>query len=137
MYRVRDTLVGAEAHSELPFPKLLTELYPEWYAKPLTVPYIRFAAAEAIGGIGSFPSVTATPLSVRAGTSEASLVVRAVHGGDSIEIGISFLVRRFERASIESFLAQIGCALECIVLGRCATLAELTSKLEDVRAGGR
>lgn len=133
VHRVRDTIGGAEAHGELPFPKLLMELYPEWYAKPFTVPYIRFAGAETIGELGPVPSATVRPLSVRSGNSDAALVVHAVHGGDSLRVSISFLARRFERASIDSFLAQIVCALDHIVYGRCANVAELTSKLENVR----
>ena len=99
--RVRDTAVGALAHQEFPFDRVVQELNPERDSSRTPIFQTLFAFQTAPLGSLACPGMSITPLSISMGTSkfDISLILEPIESG--LHATLEYSTDLFERSTIE------------------------------------
>jgi len=129
--RVREATLGAYAHQDVPFERLLEELQPTRSLSHAPVfqvmlNLLNFAgAAEGVGG--TLPGVEMTPFrSERAPESKFDLTLYAVERPDGIVLHMVYAAELFDAARMRDLLAQLAAVLEGAVADPDAPIGSLS-----------
>jgi amino acid adenylation domain-containing protein len=121
--RVRETALGAYAHQDLPFEKLVEELHPERNMGRTPLFQTMFALQDA-------SIVTETPEQQQDGTAKCDLVLTAAETGHGPAISLNYSTDLFESATIGRILDHYERLLESIVADPGRPVAELAMLTE-------
>jgi amino acid adenylation domain-containing protein len=99
--RVRATALGAYAHHELPFEKLVEELQPERSARYHPIFQVMFNFRDFSTAPQDIPGVSLEDLRVERGTALFDLSLALVRGKDGIVCGLGYSADLFDAATVE------------------------------------
>ncbi|WP_347272348.1 amino acid adenylation domain-containing protein, partial [Leptolyngbya sp. FACHB-36] len=133
--RVRDVALGAYAHQDLPFEKLVEDLDPERNLSRNPLFQVGFALQNAPMQPLELPDLTLQPMSFDPGTTRFDLEVhlwershgltRVWQSHDGLSGFVSYSTDLFDRATVARLIGQFQTLLEGIVAKPEARLAEL------------
>ncbi|HYG61060.1 MAG TPA: condensation domain-containing protein, partial [Thermoanaerobaculia bacterium] len=111
MERVRSVVLGAFAHQDLPFEKLVEELAPERRRARTPLFQVLFALQNARGGGLSLPGLTLVPFEVPGETAkfELTLSLEEVEGG--LAANLEYDRDLWDAATIDRMLGHLGSLL--------------------------
>ena len=113
--RVRETTLGAYAHQELPFEKLVEELHPQRNAGHLSLIQVMFALQNSAENNLKFPGLEVEVLELETQTAKFDLTFVIREMKDGLRLVIEYNTNLFERETIERVLNQYSRLLESIV----------------------
>ncbi|WP_198299668.1 non-ribosomal peptide synthetase [Tumebacillus avium] len=113
--RVRETAVGAYAHGELPFEKLVEELQPERNRSVSPLFQVMFVLQNAPFERLSFPGLTLTPVEVEAGTAKFDLTLFMAEEAGRLSAALEYNADLFDRATAERMAGHLQTLLSAMV----------------------
>ena len=113
--QVHQTTIGAYAHQDLPFEKLVEELQPERDLSRHPLVQVMFALQNAPASDLNFPDVTIKPVTADAGVSQFDLTMSVVEGGQGLVASLEYNVDLFNATTIKRMLGHFRTLLESIV----------------------
>jgi amino acid adenylation domain-containing protein len=113
--RVREVALGAYAHQNLPFEKLVEKLQPERNLSRSPLFQVMFAFQNTPGKPWELPGLTITPLEVHSGTSKFDLTLDLKETSKGIKGGIEYNTDLFDSATITRMVGHFQTLLEGIV----------------------
>ncbi|HYC70106.1 MAG TPA: amino acid adenylation domain-containing protein [Opitutaceae bacterium] len=134
LHRTRETVLGAMAHQDLPFEKLVAELQPD--RSPVRNPFfqVMFVLQSAGGPPPRAAGLTFTPLEFDNGTSKFDLSLSlAETAGGEIRLSLEYRMDLFESGTIERLLAHY----QALVTGAAATPDRRVDELPLLTAAER
>jgi amino acid adenylation domain-containing protein len=114
LIRVRDVALGAYAHQDLPFEKLVEELHPDRSHGGLPLVQVLFNFVNTPFGRVDFKHLSWTPFEIDRGASQFDLSL-SIDPTVSRRIYLEFDTDLFDRASMERWLTHYRTLLEAIV----------------------
>ena len=93
MKRVHDVTVGAFAHQDVPFEKLVEELQPERSLSHTPVFQVMFALQNAPAVAAKFPELSLSAVDVESGTAKTDLALILVETEQGIQGSLSYATR--------------------------------------------
>src|SRR5262249_20858096 len=102
--RVRETALGAYAHQDLPFERLVEELQPERDLRRQPIIQGMFTLRNASGSALRLPGLRMEVMEAEAGDAKFDLTFGAVEEEEAIAVGVEYATELFERATIERLL---------------------------------
>jgi non-ribosomal peptide synthetase component F/acyl carrier protein len=128
--QVREVVLGAYAHQEIPFSLLLRTLLPQFenYELPqriFEVPYVFFDFMTQAETAPQMPGLAITPLEIRHSAANTGIEVRVIEQATGLKIGVRYSTDKFDAASIRQMLAHLQTLLESIVAKPEARLLDL------------
>ena len=131
--RVREVTLGAYAHQDLPFEKLVEDLQPErdLSRNPLFQVMCVLQNAPALGRAAnaSTDSSNAEPFQIDTGIAKLDLSLYAVESEQGLVIAFEYNTDLFDAVRIPRMLEDVGRLVRDITVDPDATLSELTSRL--------
>ena len=115
LLRVRDVALGAYAHQDLPFEKLVETLQPERHLGPTPLFQVMFLLQNAPVAAMKFAGIELTPVEVAMGAAKCDLLLAMEEGAEGLLTAIEYNTDLFEAATIERMLAHLRLLLEAIV----------------------
>ncbi|MCP4657324.1 MAG: amino acid adenylation domain-containing protein, partial [bacterium] len=129
--RVRETALGAYAHADVPFEKLVGELQPERAASRTPLFRVMLLVHNAPDEAPQVGGRVLEPLDVHNETSQFDLTLVVADGGRGLEVGIEFNRELFEPATAELLLVHFRDLLSGIVADPEQRLSELALVLGE------
>lgn len=130
LQRVRDVTLGAHAHQDLPFPKLLDALE---YRNQSRRPYV-FFSMPSTGPIEAIqlPNLTLTPVEINCfgGVAEPGIELQVTEMADGLNMVMVYETDRFDAAAITQILRQFQSLLEAIVANPEQRLSDYLNAIE-------
>ena len=117
LQRVREVCLGAYAHQEIPFERLVEELAPERSLSrtPLFQVMLNLLNLDYLNKPIELPGLTVESLTTEAPTSKFDLTLYVVERDDQLEMEMVYNTDLFERARIIEMLGQLDHLLSQIV----------------------
>jgi amino acid adenylation domain-containing protein len=113
--RVRETTLGAYAHQDLPFEKLVEELRPERQQQHSPLFRVWFVLQNAPMPALELPGLTLTPLDIDSGTTKFDLALFFFETNEGLEGCFEYNVDLFESSTIVQMVTQLEALLHKIV----------------------
>ena len=113
--RVREVVLGAYAHQDLPFEKLVEELQPERNLSHAPLFQVLFVLQNAPTSALELPGLIVSPLPVDKGTAKFDLTLTLVEGTDGLRATVEYNIDLFDAATITRLLGHFQTMLEGIV----------------------
>ena len=113
--QVREVALGAYAHQNLPFEKLVEKLQPERNLSRSPLFQVMFAFQNTPGQPWELPGLTITPLEVHSGTSKFDLTLDLKETSEGIKGGIEYNTDLFDSATITRMVGHFQTLLKGIV----------------------
>lgn len=115
LHRVREVLVGAEAHQDIPFEKLVEELHPQ--RDKTSTPFFQVLLTLANGSEEEFdfPGLSISPLNAGVQKANFDLHLSVVNGHKGMRASFSYKTDLFESETITRMLGHFQVLLESIV----------------------
>jgi amino acid adenylation domain-containing protein len=113
--RVRTVALGAYAHQELPFEKLVEELQPERNVRHHPVFQVMFNFRDFPPAMREIPDVQVEDLKVDRGTALFDLSLALVRGPEGITCGLGYSTDLFDAATVERLGSHYRALLESAV----------------------
>jgi amino acid adenylation domain-containing protein len=134
--RVRETALGAYAHQDLPFEKLVSELQPERSLHQMPLFQVFFALQNAPTTAVRLPGVTVIPMAIEANMAKMDLIMVIGETGQTMTANLEYNSDLFEAGAMKRMLAHFRNLLESIVEGPDQPLSSLRL-LTEVESGGQ
>nr|QEO74845.1 condensation domain-containing protein [uncultured bacterium] len=133
--RVREVVIGAYAHQDLPFEKLVEELQParELNRNPLFQVMFRFQNAPVQRQEPS--GLAIAPLEVESGRSLFDLMLTITEGAEELSGSIEYSTDLFDAATVERLRGHLLAVLESVAAAPAKRLGELTLLTPREREG--
>jgi len=131
--RVREVALGAYAHQDVSFEKLVEELKPERYTSGTPLFQVMFALHNAPALDLELAGLMADRLEVDKGTAKVDLVLNTVEGPEGLRARLDYNADLFDAATIERMLGHFRTLLKDIVAGPEKRLSELAPLVEAQR----
>jgi amino acid adenylation domain-containing protein len=122
--RVRTVALGAYAHQELPFEKLVEELQPERNARHHPVFQVMFNFRDFPPAMGEIPGVQVEDMKVERGTALFDLSLALVRGPEGITCGLGYSTDLFDAATVARLGSHYRALLESAVADPDRRLSE-------------
>ena len=106
--RVRETALGAYAHQDLPFEKLVEELQPERDLARNPLFQVMFQLQNAAGPIVEMKDLTVSSLAASTETAKFDLMLVAAEGDGALSCVMEYNAELFRRSTVELMLQQYG-----------------------------
>ena len=139
--RVREAALGAYAHQDLPFERLVVELQPERSLRHTPLFQVMFALLDADAGRPRLGGAEMEPLAAGVGVAKFDLELELLDEGEGLTGTLMFHPELFDAATVERMLAHLGSLLEAVAAdpGRLPAEVELLAPAERAQllAGGR
>ncbi|HEX8432876.1 MAG TPA: amino acid adenylation domain-containing protein, partial [Longimicrobium sp.] len=134
--RVREATLGAYAHQDVPFERLLEELHPARSLSHAPVFQVMLNLLNFDGrGAGGFAGVEMAPFgSERAPDSKFDLTLYAVERPDGIVLHLVYAAELFDAARMREFLAQLSAVLDGAIAEPDTPIAALSLVTGDALA---
>jgi thioesterase domain-containing protein/acyl carrier protein len=113
--RTREVALGAYAHQDLPFEKLVEVLQPERDMSHSPLFQVLFVLQNAPGESVNLAGVQVTPIQLHSGTSKFDLTLFIREGGESLKAMVEYNTDLFEAETIRRMLGHYQTLLEGIV----------------------
>ncbi|HEX7241194.1 MAG TPA: amino acid adenylation domain-containing protein, partial [Longimicrobiaceae bacterium] len=110
--RVRDGVLEAHAHQDVPFEKLVEELHPERSLRHAPFFQVMFAFQEAGSGRPPTGGLRMEPLEREAETAMFDLTLSVVEDGERLAAVLTYRPDLFDGATVERMLGHYGALLE-------------------------
>ncbi len=131
--RVREVTLGAYAHQDLPFERLVEELQPERDLNRNPLFQVVFALQNAPLETLELPGLTLSPLNIDPGTARFDLEFQLVECLDSLGVVVVYSTDLFDQITITRMLEHFQALLESIVTDPQQRLANLSLLTEIER----
>jgi non-ribosomal peptide synthetase component F len=112
--RVRETALGAYAHQDLPFERLVEELAVERSLAHTPLFQVMFVLQEGDAGEARLGTARVEPLEAEGEPAKFDLTLGAWDGGERIAATLSYRAELFDRATAERLLAHLGALLDAV-----------------------
>jgi amino acid adenylation domain-containing protein len=132
--RVRDTALGAYAHEELPFERLVEELHPRRDLSRNPVFQVMFLLDESPLRPFRLPGVELVPVEVESGASMFDLTLGIEAGDDGFAARLEYAAELFDAATVERMAERFCVLLRGIAADPDARLSDLPLAVADERA---
>jgi amino acid adenylation domain-containing protein len=129
---VRETIIAAYAHQELPFGKLVEELGVRRDASRSPVFQVSFTFGEAIAPIG-LDAVTIRPEPIDLPAAKFDLAFFAQARADRLWVELSFASALYDRSTARRMLGNFGVLLAGVVADACSPVSQLPLLTEAER----
>ncbi len=123
--RVKEVCLGAQAHQDLPFEKLVEELSPVRDMSHNPLFQVMLALQNTPETALEIDGLTITPEVMEVGTSKFDLDLEITEGDQGLEIQYSYNTDLFDRSTIERFAEHYGILLESITATPDRSLSKL------------
>lgn len=107
LHQVREACLGAFAHQDLPFERLVEELQPVRDASHAPLFQVAFMLQNAPSAGLRLPGLRLTPLAVETGTAKYDLTLTMMEGAEGLECALEYCSDLFERATAERMLGHL------------------------------
>jgi amino acid adenylation domain-containing protein len=131
--RARETTLGAYAHQDVPFERLVEELAPERSLSHQPIFQVMFTFRNAPRERMNLEGVTLTPMNVGTRTSQFDLTLGVAESPDKAIATLEYSTDLFDVPSAERMLSHYRRMLEEIIKDRSAPLSALPLVAEDER----
>jgi natural product biosynthesis luciferase-like monooxygenase protein/amino acid adenylation domain-containing protein/FkbM family methyltransferase len=132
--RVRETALGAYAHDELPFERLVEELHPDRGLSRTPVFQALFVLDESPLRPFRLPGLVLVPVEVEPGTSMFDLTLGVERGENGMEARLEYATDLFDAATIERMAEHFGALLRAVAAAPDAPVSSLTLAADAERA---
>jgi amino acid adenylation domain-containing protein len=112
--RVREVTLGAYAHQDLPFEKLVEEIRPERRLSHAPVFQVMLGFQNVPNSAMELPGLKLSSLDIRSGSAKVDLTLNALIRPDGLRLGMIYNVDLFQGSTIEGMLAHLQTLLESI-----------------------
>ncbi len=112
--RVREAALGAYAHQDVPFERLVEELQPERSLRHSPLFQVMFALHEADGGDLRLGAVEMAPFAAGADVAKFDLDLEMMEDGDAFAGSLSFRTELWDASTAERMLAHLGRLLDAV-----------------------
>jgi amino acid adenylation domain-containing protein len=129
--RVRETALGAYAHQDLPFEKLVEELHPDRTLSHSPLFQVLFNLLESQDDQLLLPELDATPFGLPPLPAKFDLTVYAIPKGQQLTLIINYNADLFEDAFIDRMLGHFCHLLEGLTINSARRLSELPLMAEN------
>jgi amino acid adenylation domain-containing protein len=123
--RVRAGALGAYAHQELPFERLVEELAPERDTSYQPLVQVAFTLQEELPALDFGSGLTAASASLPTGTSKLDLTLFVERRADGLAAWAEYATDLFDAATVRRFLGCFRTLLEGIVAAPARRISEL------------
>jgi amino acid adenylation domain-containing protein len=123
--RVHEVTVGAFAHQDVPFEKLVEELQPERSMSHTPVFQVMFALQNAPTVAAELPGLRLSAVDVEHGTAKTDLALTLVETEQGIQGSLSYVTALFDGSTIRRMLSHFGKLLESIAAQPAAHVHDL------------
>ena len=113
--QVREVTLGAYAHQDLPFEKLVEELQPERNLSHSPLFQVMFAFHNTPKELWELPGLTITPLKVHSGAAKFDLTLDLEETSEGIKGGIEYNTDLFDATTIARMVGHFQTLLQGIV----------------------
>jgi amino acid adenylation domain-containing protein len=130
--RVRNVALGAYAHQDVPFERVVEELQPERTVSYEPLFQVMFALQNA--PVPRFETVTGTriePMTIETQTSKFDMILFLWEGGEALEGSVEYDVDLFDRVTIESMVEQYQALLHSMTADPTRRVSELSVQSPD------
>jgi amino acid adenylation domain-containing protein len=124
--RIRETIIDASTHQELPFEKLVEELQPERDINLNPFFQVMVVWQKMPAAVLESSDVTFTPLEVDTSTIKFDLTLNLMETSDGLRLNMEYSTDLFERTTIERMLRHLQTLLEQV-------LAEPEQRISELR----
>lgn len=124
--RVRETVLGAFAHQDLPFEKLVEELNPERDVNRSPLFQVMFALQNTPEPDLVVPGLKLTPIKLESATAKFDLALEIEEQADGLSVAFEYSTDLFAPETIERMLAHFQNLLAAVVTDPTQRVAELT-----------
>lgn len=123
--RTRETVLGAMAHQDLPFEKIVAELQPD--RSPARNPFfqVMFVLQSATGAQPQSAGLTFTPVEVDNGTAKFDLTFSLTEAAGNLVISVEYRTDLFEPATISRMVGHFHRLLEGAAADPARRITEL------------
>jgi amino acid adenylation domain-containing protein/non-ribosomal peptide synthase protein (TIGR01720 family) len=123
--RVRETALGAYAHQDLPFERLVEELRPARDLSHTPLVQVMFALRNTPMGELRMPGLTLSALETDSGTARFDLTMQVVDTPDELSCSFEYNTDLFERETIERLEGHLRTILANVVADPSRRIGEL------------
>src|SRR5215204_983386 len=131
--QVKETALGAYAHQEFPFDKLVEELQPQRDLSHMPIIQAMFVLQNTPDESIELPGLAIKPVNVESGTARFDLSLNVWETGAALTGYLSYRTDLFDAATIKRMLAHFRTLLESIVNHPDERVSALSLLLEDER----
>jgi amino acid adenylation domain-containing protein len=131
--RVREVALGAYAHQDAPFEKLVEELQPERNLNGAPLFNVMFALQNAPSGVLRLPELTLSPIQVEARTAKFDLSLDMFETSRGLGGAIDYQTDLFDRSTIERMSDHFTILLESVAANPDAQLSKLSMLSDEER----
>jgi len=124
--RVKEAALGAYAHQDVPFEKLVEELHPPRRLGQNPIFQVTFDLQKLSSATMGLEGLTLRPLERTVSTTRFDLELRVWEGPDRLVAGASYSTDLFEADTVASMLGHYQTLLEAVAARPDARLSELT-----------
>ncbi len=132
--RVRETTLGAYAHQDLPFEKLVEELRPSRSLSHSSLFQVLFALQNAPRCPLEFPNLVVSPIHIEEGTAKFDLSLMLFEEGEALCGWVEYATDLFDAATIERMIDHFRTLLGGIVAAPQQRITELPLLSEPDRS---
>ena len=123
--RVRETTLGAYAHQDLPFERLVEELHPERSLNHLPFTKVMFVTQNGVPEPMQWPGLTVEFLEVESDTSKFEITFLVQESRQGLTARVEYNTDLFEAATVQRLLGHFRTVLQAIVANPQLRLSEL------------
>ncbi|MET0400432.1 MAG: amino acid adenylation domain-containing protein, partial [Longimicrobiaceae bacterium] len=123
--RVREATLGAYAHQDVPFEKLVAELQPERSLSRSPLFQVMFALQDAGGGGGVLPGLRVSGVGAELESAKFDLSLTLVATAQGLRGALSYSTDLFERGTAERMLGHLERVLEQVAADADVRLSQL------------
>src|SRR5205085_2986840 len=113
--QVREAVLGATEHQDLPFEKLVEELAPMRDARYTPLFQVMFTLQNAAPGTPQLPGLAVEPLEIESGLAKLDLLLGVAGGAEGLDARFELSTDLFDAATIERLAASFETLLQGIV----------------------
>ncbi len=125
LVRTRETAVGALAHQDLPFERLVKELRPDRSLSRNPLFQVMFVLQNAPMAPTNLPQLRFQPIDVDTGTSKFDLTLSMIEQADGLRAALEYNADLFEPATVTRMLGTFHTLLESIAANPDQPIARL------------
>jgi amino acid adenylation domain-containing protein len=123
--RVREVVLEAHRHGELPFEKLVAELRPERSLSYTPIYQVLFELEQAAAGAPALPGLAVEPLAAPTGTAKLDLTLAAMAGGRNLAGSLTYSADLFDAVTVKRLLDHFQTLLAVVVRDAATPVAQL------------
>jgi amino acid adenylation domain-containing protein len=131
--KVRDTALGAQAHQDLPFERLVAQLRPERSLGVSPIFQVMFALQNAPRQPLQLPGLAVEPVEIDHGTAKFELTLTLVEEGGELRATVEYRTDLFEPDAMDRLLGHYQTLLEGVVADPERRIGELPVLTEPER----